>query len=60
MGWARYTPGGRLDPGFGTGGIVRGAFEGGSPRISFLTPWSSGVLAAGNSGGALGLARYTY
>jgi hypothetical protein len=57
---ARYTPGGRLDRGFAPGGILRGPFPGVSPRVSFLAALEGGVLAAGNSGGALGLARFTY
>ena len=57
---ARYTSGGRLDPRFAPGGTFRGAFAGLSSDISFLAPWGSGLLAAGDSGGALGLARVTY
>jgi hypothetical protein len=57
---ARYTPGGRLDRGCAPGGILRGAFAGLTPRVSFVTPWDSGVLAAGDVGGAFGMARYTY
>ena len=57
---ARYTPGGRLDRSFAPGGIFRGAFPGASAEISSLAPWGGGLLAAGNSGGALGLARFTY
>jgi uncharacterized delta-60 repeat protein len=57
---ARYTSGGRLDRSFAPGGIFRGAFAGLSPDVSSLAPWGSGLLAAGNSGGALGLARFTY
>jgi uncharacterized delta-60 repeat protein len=61
-GWAvaRYTSGGRLDRSFAPGGIFRGAFPGVSADVSSLAPWGSGLLAAGNSGGALGLARFTY
>jgi uncharacterized delta-60 repeat protein len=57
---ARYTSGGRLDRSFAPGGIFRGAFAGLSPDVSSLAPWGSGLLAAGDSGGALGLARFTY
>jgi hypothetical protein len=57
---AGYTSGGRLDRSFAPGGIFRGAFAGLSPDVSFLAPWGSGLLAAGDSGGALGLARFTY
>jgi hypothetical protein len=39
---------------------VRNAFARGSPRVSFLAPWGIGVLAVGDAGGALGMARYTY
>lgn len=57
---ARYTSGGRLDRSFAPGGNFRGAFAGLSPDVSFLAQWGSGLLAAGDSGGALGLARFTY
>ena len=54
----RYTP--RLDRGFAPGGILRGPFSGVTPRVSFLAQLDSGVLAAGNAGGAFGMARYAY
>ena len=65
---ARLTRNGGLDRSFSGDGRVLtrirpfggGAFAGLSPDVSFLAPWGSGLLAAGDSGGALGLARFTY
>jgi uncharacterized delta-60 repeat protein len=63
---ARYLPGGRLDPSFGTGGLVLTPFGGPDDlsQINALVVTPQGIVAGGvmdnpfAGGGALALARY--
>lgn len=60
---ARYDANGRLDPGFGTGGIVRTDFDGDDIAIGVAVQADGKVVAAGRSippagGAVLALARY--
>ena len=62
---ARYTPDGRLDPGFGNGGIMTTDFSGGSDDIAYsIALQGDGKLVVGGHTGEypafdFGLARYT-
>ena len=46
---ARYTPRGRLDPSFGTGGVVRGTFGGGAEASSLAMTPAGQILVTGSA-----------
>jgi uncharacterized delta-60 repeat protein len=57
---ARYTPDGKLDPGFGAGGFVTSNFQGynfaGASAMAFESDGK--IVAAGGAGSDIALARY--
>ncbi len=62
---ARYTPGGALDPMYGTGGKVTTSFNGGTCRANAITLQADGKIVAAGSQGPIpdgcefALARFT-
>ena len=59
MAVARYTSAGRLDPGFGSAGLVQTTCPGGATGLAVAVDGSGRVLVAGSSGNDIALARYT-